>query len=120
MTTHPLPMLVAALRKSGERQTAAAVQEYARLARLVIPTQGLILIDDEDAAIETIAQRHFRLHTVRRDVTRHLHAAVGSFSRRDPIESAITELVDATDRAHYYYGLATGLVASSLNMRRAK
>jgi hypothetical protein len=110
MTTHPLSMLIDALRAAGDIRTAAGVEHSARHARVAIATDGLLLTDEEYDAIDEIAGRYFGFAPRKRAMMRKLKAEIPSLERRDPLETAIWSTIEASDRAHFYYGLVTGLL----------
>jgi hypothetical protein len=123
MTTHSLSMLIDALRAAGDIRTAAGVEHSARHARVAIATDGLLLTDKKYDAIDEIAGRYFGFAPRKRAMMRKLKVEIPSLERRDHLETAIWSTIEASDRAHFYYGLVTGLLispASSFPMRAAR
>jgi hypothetical protein len=110
MMTHPRSMLIDALRASGDARTAAGVERRARHARLAIPAHGFVLTEEKFHAIDRIAGEHFGLHALKRAMMRKLQAEIKPLEWRDPIEVAIGSVIAASDEAHYYFGLVTGLL----------
>lgn len=93
---------------------AATLQDLARLFMIAVPTRGVIdPADDLRDEIERIANRHLRRG--RADARfRSALRRVGSVPERDAIESAHLELVELSELAHYYAGLAAGITLADL------
>lgn len=108
--TYQLQMVIDALRAAGDTETAAGVEDCARHARFAIPTYGLTLTHEKYDAIDRIAGEHFGFYPLKRAMLRKLQAEIKALERRDPVETAIWSTIEASDRAHYYYGLVTGLL----------
>lgn len=92
---------------------AAALSELARLFMVVLPVRGLDPADDLREEIERIATRH--LH--RGEAEAKFRSAVdriASVQQRDSIETAHLQLVDSTELAHYYAGIAAGITLAEL------
>ena len=93
---------------------AATLNELARLFVLVVPTRGVgDPADDLRDQIERIANRHLR----RGRADARLRAALGrvvGVKERDAIENAHLEVVELSELAHYYAGLAAGITLAEL------
>jgi hypothetical protein len=103
--------------RGGARRTsssrAAALSELARLFMSVLPIRGLDPADDLRDEIERIAIRHLR----RGEAEARFRSAVdriASVQHRDSIETAHAQLVEATELAHYYAGIAAGITLAEL------
>jgi hypothetical protein len=93
---------------------AATLQALARLFMIAVPTRGVLdPADDLRDQIERIANRHLRRG--RADARfRSALKQVGSVQERDAIESAHLELVELSELAHYYAGLAAGITLADM------
>jgi len=92
---------------------AAALSELARLFMAVLPVRGLDPADDLREEIERIATRHLN----RGEAEARFRSAVdriASVQQRDSIETAHLQLVDSTELAHYYAGIAAGITLAEL------
>lgn len=94
------------VRFHGEAQ---ALAELGQLAALTAPAHG-VLAPSEDVCrdIDRIAQRYLR----RSQAEQNLRLALDSISgveHRDALDVAHVLLVDITERAYYYAGLAFGI-----------
>ena len=103
--------------RQGARQTsgsrAAALSELARLFMVVVPIRGLDPADDLRDEIERIATRH--LHRGEAEALfRSAVDRIASVQHRDTIEAAHFQLVESTELAHYYAGLAAGITLAEL------
>jgi hypothetical protein len=113
MTTHPLlTQVIRALSRHDQPRMATGFIACTRLARVVIPGQGLLFPTDESEAIDRIAGRHFGLTAARNELRRSI-AVIDAFEERDAIESAVSRLRVPYDEVYYYFGLATGLIATA-------
>jgi hypothetical protein len=100
-----------ARRTSGRR--ASALSELAQLFMVVLPVRGLDPVDDLREEIERIATRHLR----RGEAEAQFRSAVdriASVKDRDAIETAHGQLVESTELAHYYAGIAAGITLAEL------
>jgi hypothetical protein len=100
-----------ARRTAGSR--ASALSELARLFLAVLPVRGLDPADDVREEIERIATRHLR----RGEAEAQFRSAVDgieSVKHRDAIETAHGQLVESTELAHYYAGIAAGITLAEL------
>lgn len=96
---------------------ARALTELGHLAALTIPAHG-VLAPSEDICrdIDRIAERHLR----RGQAEQNLRVALDSISRiehRDAIDVAHVLIVDITERAYYYAGLACGIAFTDRGRR---
>jgi hypothetical protein len=116
----PLPELlmhvVLAARDERQRDStrhtgdhSATLIELARIIALHLPARGVLAPgDDLCNEIDRVAQRH--LH--RREADRQFRDAIEQIedvARRDAIEIAHGRLVEVSEVAHYYAGLAAGI-----------
>lgn len=123
----PSPLLVRVIRaanheaKFGDgrrRGEAEALAELARLALLTIPARGVLSPVDNDTceAIHAVARRHLGYGHASRAFRRHLQQ-VRSFRTRDAIDTAHTDVMVATAKAHYYAGLAAGVSLAEIGRK---
>ena len=102
--------------RKGAPQTsghAAALNELARLFMTALPVRGLDPADDLRDEIEKIATRHLR----RGEAEARFRSAVdriASVQHRDSIETAHLQLVESSELAHYYAGIAAGITLAEL------
>jgi hypothetical protein len=93
---------------------AATLHDLARLFMIAVPTRGVMdPADDVRDEIERIANRHLR----RGRADARFRSAVGrvpNVQERDAIESAHGEVVEISELAHYYAGLAAGITLADL------
>jgi hypothetical protein len=124
----PLPELlmhvVLAAREERQRDAgrwsgdhSATLIDLARIIALRLPAQGVLAPgDDLCDEIDRVAQRH--LH--RRQADRQFRAAVEQVedvAQRDAIETAHGRLVEVSEVAHYYAGLAAGITLAGFGRR---
>ena len=110
----PLRQLVSAARSECPAGHAEMLTELTALAIRKVPARGIFDPtargeDDLFTAIEAIAIRHLELAGARTVWRRSLEAAELPFDRRDAIESAARQMLDVSDTAYFYTGLAFGL-----------
>ena len=110
----PLRQLVSAARTECPAGHAEMLTELTVLAIRKVPARGIFDPtargeDDLFSAIEAIALRHLELADARTIWRRSLDGAGLPFERRDAIESAARQLLDVSDTAYFYTGLAFGL-----------
>lgn len=110
----PLRQLVSAARTECPSGHADVLTELTVLAIRKIPARGVFDPttrgeDDLFTAVEAIAIRYLQLDDARAIWRRSLDAADLSFERRDAIESAARQVLDVSDTAYFYAGLAFGL-----------
>lgn len=112
----PLPPLLTDLIRAAARDSrsrASALADLARMFMLIVPMHGVDPKDDVRADIEKIAARHLR----RRDAEAGLRRAIARINgvkERDAIETACIELLESSELAHYYAGLAAGITLAEL------
>jgi hypothetical protein len=89
----------------------------ARLAVRNVGFRGVLAPDPElYKPIEDLAKEHLELADAKQEFSAALER-VKKFKRRDAIESAHTRMLDVSDTAYYYVGLAFGLVLADLSRR---
>jgi hypothetical protein len=102
-------------RESGDH--SATLIELARIIALHLPARGVLAPgDDLCNEIDRVAQRH--LH--RKKADQQFRAAVErvtSLDQRDAIEAAHGRLVEVSEVAHYYAGLAAGITLAGFGRR---
>lgn len=120
---HALVRLIHAATKAGSDAdgvdltgTAEALRDLGQLALWTLPVQGVFVVNnnDVDVRIARIASEHLGLKKARHEFSKAL-AAVDSFERREPIESAQNHIHTITDAAYYYAGLAFGITLTHLS-----
>jgi len=93
---------------------AAALHALARVFMLSLPARGVLAPGDElSGQIDDVAKRYLN----RAAAERQFDLAVGrvaSLQQRDAIETAHATLVDVSELAHYYAGLAAGIALAEL------
>ena len=103
--------------RQGARQTSAsrasALSELARLFMIVLPMRGLEPADDLRDEIEKIATRHLRRGEAEARF-RNAVDRIASVQQRDSIENAHLQLVESSELAHYYAGIAAGITLAEL------
>lgn len=101
---------------SDRKGDAHALRSFAHLALVSIPDSGVLapLENDLHEAIHAVAARHLGYARATRNLRRSLHP-IQSFDHRDAVESAHMEVVLSSARAHYYAGLAWGLMFAQFN-----
>ena len=93
---------------------ALALNDLARLFMIVVPLRGLDPADDVREEIDRIAKRH--LHRGRAEAQfRGAVDRIASVKDRDAIETAHLQVVDSSELAHYYAGLAAGITLAELS-----
>ena len=96
-------------------QVGAALSELGRLARLQIPTRGVLPLSDDQLfdAIDAVAAKHLDLGTVRQALDAAL-AAVQPAASRDEIEVAVDHLCAVLNVVYFNAGLAFGVTLADL------
>lgn len=122
----PMPSLLAHVVRSAEavRQRdagrwignhPATILDLARIIALSLPANGVLAPGEELCnEIDRVAQRHLN----RREADREFRSAIArvpTVKDRDAIESAHGRLVEVSEVAHYYAGLAAGITLSALS-----
>lgn len=93
---------------------ALALNELARLFMTVVPLRGLDPADDVREQIDRIARRH--LHRGRAEAQfRGAVDRIASVEERDAIETAHLQVIESSELAHYYAGLAAGITLAELS-----
>jgi hypothetical protein len=93
---------------------AAALDALARLFMLALPARGVLApSDDLGVQIDAIAKRHLDRAAAERLFHRAM-SGIESVPQRDAIETAHASLVDVSELAHYYAGLAAGITLAEL------
>ena len=104
-----------ATRWSGDH--SATLIDLGRIIALRLPARGVLAPgDDLCNEIDRVAQRH--LH--RREADQEFRSAieqVEDLAHRDAIESAHGRLVEVSEVAHYYAGLAAGITLAGFGRR---
>jgi hypothetical protein len=98
----------------AEFNHAAALQALARLFVLALPARGVLApSDDLCEMIDDIAKRHFDRASADKQFQLALSSVAG-VPQRDAIETAHAHIVDISELAHYYAGLAAGITLAEL------
>jgi hypothetical protein len=93
---------------------AAALQALAQLFVTALPARGVLApADDVCAMIDDIAARHLDRAGAERQFQRAM-SRVPNVQERDAIETAHASIVDVSELAHYYAGLAAGIALAEL------
>lgn len=93
---------------------ALALHDLARLFMTVVPLRGLDPAEDVREQIDRIATRH--LHRGRAEAQfRGAVDRIASVKERDAIETAHLQVIESTELAHYYAGLAAGITLAELS-----
>jgi hypothetical protein len=117
----PLPPLLAHVIRSAasdqrlaEADHAAALQALARLFMLTLPARGVLALgDDLCQTIDDIATRHLDRGIAEKHFQRAIDT-IADVQQRDAIETAHASIVDVSELAHYYAGLAAGIALAEL------
>ena len=101
----------------GMGDHSAALIDLARIIALHLPARGVLAPgDDLCDEIDRVAQRH--LHRGEADQQfRDAVEQIKSIAQRDAIESAHGRLVEVSEVAHYYAGLAAGITLAGFGRR---
>lgn len=93
---------------------ALALNDLARLFMTVVPLRGLDPADDVREEIDRIAKRY--LHRGRAEAQfRGAVDRIASVKERDAIETAHLQVIESSELAHYYAGLAAGITLAELS-----
>jgi hypothetical protein len=102
----------------GNGDHSAALTDLARIIAVTLPARGVLAPGDELCdEIDRVAQRH--LH--RGEADRQFRAAVDridDLADRDAIETAHGRLIEVSEVAHYYAGLAAGITLAGFGRQR--
>ena len=114
------PLLAHVVRAAGsdprlaDGNHAAALDALARLFLLALPARGVLAPgDDLCDRIDAIATRHLNRATAERQFSLAV-SGVASVTQRDAIETAHANIVEVSELAHYYAGLAAGIALAEL------
>lgn len=96
-------------------KAAAALSELGQLARLQIPSRGVLPLSDDQLfdAIDGVAVKHLDLGSAREALDAAL-ARVESLPSRDEIEVAIDHLCAVLNVTYFHAGLAFGVTLADL------
>lgn len=98
----------------AEPDHAAALQALARLFMVTLPARGVLALgDDLCQDIDDIATRHLDRAAAERQFSTAV-SRVDSLPQRDAIETAHANIVNVSELAHYYAGLAAGITLAEL------
>lgn len=105
--------------RANRRGEAEALAQLGRMARLAMPSRGVLAPVDDDLYqdIHRIARKHLGYRSASRSFRAGLER-VETFENRDAIETAHAAVVNATSVAYYYAGLAFGVTLGDLSRRR--
>jgi hypothetical protein len=87
-----------------------ALREFGALALTAIPTFGVFVPNHEDTTvvIERIAKKYLGFGEARQEF-RNALKGIEPFEKRDALETAYIGVIDLSDQAHFYAGLAFGV-----------
>jgi hypothetical protein len=90
-----------------------ALRALARLATIIVPARGVFVAQESDVclAIDRIAATHLGFDETRRAYHKALKA-VPRFEERDPIQTAVTNMMRISDEAYFCAGLMLGVALS--------
>jgi hypothetical protein len=90
-----------------------ALRALARLATIIVPARGVFVAQDSDVclAIDRVAATHLGFDEARRAYHKALKAVPG-FEERDPIQTAVTDMMRVSDDVYYCTGLMFGVALS--------
>ena len=98
----------------GSSDHAAALQALARLFMVTLPARGVLALgDDLCQNIDDIAARHLDRATAEKQFTVAV-SRIDNVQQRDAIETAHANIVNISELAHYYAGLAAGITLAEL------
>lgn len=93
---------------------AAALRALARLFMVTLPVRGVLALgDDLCQNIDDIATRHLDRATAEKQFSVAV-SRIDSVRQRDAIETAHANIVNVSELAHYYAGLAAGITLAEL------
>ena len=95
---------------------ALALNDLARLFTTVVPLRGLDPADDLRDEIERVANRYLRRSEAEAEFRRAVDC-IESIDQRDAIESAHGQVIESSELAHYYAGIAAGITLADLSRR---
>jgi len=96
---------------------AAALEALARVFMVALPARGVLAPgDDLCAQIDAIAKRYLA-RTAAEQMFERAVSGLTNLPQRDAIETAHASIVDVSELAHYYAGLAAGIALAELGRR---
>jgi hypothetical protein len=93
---------------------ALALNDLARLFMAVVPLRGLDPADDLRDEIERVANRYLDRGEAEA-AFRQAVDRIASIDERDAIESAHLQMIESSELAHYYAGIAAGITLADLS-----
>lgn len=119
-----LPPLIAQVIRAAASDTrladgnhAAALEALARVFMVALPARGVLAPgDDLCAQIDAIAKRYLA-RTAAEQMFERAVSGLTNLPQRDAIETAHASIVDVSELAHYYAGLAAGIALAELGRR---
>jgi len=96
---------------------ALALNDLARLFTTIVPLRGLDPADDLRDEIERVANRYLHRGEAEAQFRRAVDR-IESIDQRDAIESAHLQVVESSELAHYYAGIAAGITLADLSRTR--
>lgn len=120
-----LAHIVRAAQAERQRKTSrmagnhpAALHDLAHLFAVTLPARGVLAPEDDLCdEIDRVAERH--LQRAQADAQfRAAMARLADVAQRDAIEMAHGRLVEVSELAHYYAGLAAGITLADLGTRQ--
>lgn len=116
-----LPPLIAQVIRAAASDTrladgnhAAAIEALARVFMVALPARGVLAPgDDLCAQIDAIAKRYLA-RTAAEQMFERAVSGLTNVPQRDAIETAHASIVDVSELAHYYAGLAAGIALAEL------
>ena len=93
---------------------ALALNDLARLFMAVVPLRGLDPADDLRDEIERVANRYLRRSEAEAEFRRAVDR-IASIDQRDAIETAHVQVIESSELAHYYAGIAAGITLADLS-----
>lgn len=94
----------------------AALIDLARITLLSVPARGVVVCDDLRNEIDQVADRHLNRRAAQKKFLAAIQR-VQNRERRDAIDSAHIQIVELSELAHYYAGLAAGLTLADLGRK---
>jgi hypothetical protein len=93
-----------------------ALRAFGALALTAIPAHGVFVPNQEEmmVAIERIANKHLGFSEARQEFRRALKV-IEPFDTRDTIETTHIGVIDVSDQAHFYAGLAFGITLADFS-----
>ena len=120
LLAHVVELAIYAEEQDDSTDRTGQADYLADVARLAVKNVGFrgVLSPDPNLyePIETLAKKHLELAEAKEEFYSALKR-VKKFKRRDAIESGFTRVMDVSDTAYYYAGLAFGLALLDLPRR---